>query len=175
VSPLRRNDPFLFSSSCLVSVFSPLPSLALALARPCPCPFPPSSLAPIFITRPRPQSLIITITFHHHRRLITSMRRRSTLTHRHLHFSQSSFVHSRIFGITASLPLPLSLSPGEDPRTWHAGTILHYKLEPTARVGCLVIRYPPQLDSDLFQACCLVYSSNLLVLFLVASGNLLYA
>jgi len=41
--------------------------------------------------------------------------------------------------------------------------------------GSLFIRYRPQLDSNLFQACCLVYSSNFLVLFLVASSNPSYA
>ena len=105
---------------------SPSPSLALALARPRPRPFPPSSLALAFIARPRPQSLVIAITFHHHRRLITSTRRHLTPTHRHLRFSRFSPAHSQALENVASLPLPLFLCTWEHPRTRHAGTVLHY-------------------------------------------------
>ena len=88
-----------------VSSPSPSPSLALALARPRPRPFSPSPLALALIARHR-----------HRRRFITSTRRRSTPTHRHLRFFRSSSARSRIFGIAASLP-PSSVTWGTSPNS----------------------------------------------------------
>jgi len=88
----------------LVSVSSPLLALALALAHACPH------------RSPSPSSLVTAIAFRHHRRFITSTRRRSTPTHQHLCFSGSSSAHSRIFGITASLP-PSSVTWGTSPNS----------------------------------------------------------
>ena len=112
----RRSFSVLLVLSCFLSARprprSPSPSLALALARPRPRLPSPSLALALACPRPRPfppQSLVIAITFRHHRRLITSTRRRSTPTHRHLRFSRSSFARSRIFGIAAFLPLPPSL------------------------------------------------------------------
>ena len=96
----------------LVSVSSPSPSLALALTRP--CPHSPSPSLALALTRPHPRpflpSPLVTATaFCYRRCFITSTHQRSTPTHRHLCFSQSSSVCSRIFGIAAFLPLPPSL------------------------------------------------------------------
>jgi len=72
-------------------------------------------------------------------------------------------------------PLPLSLLPGAHPRTRHAGTVLHYKLEPTARGGLLVISLPTpvgQRSCPSLLSSCLIY---FLVLSLVALSNPSYA
>jgi len=146
---------------------SPSPLLALALARPRPC--SPSPLLALALARPRPRPrpfppspLVTAIAFRCRRRLITSTRQRSMPTHRHLHFSRFPPAHSQALENVASLPLPLSLSPGAHPRTRHAGTVLHYKLEPTARGGLLVISLPTPVG----QRSCPSLLSSFLHLFL---------
>ena len=113
-SPSFPCDPRLCNDSrarCAATIFfcSPrlvcLLALALALARPRPRPFSPSPLALALIARHR-----------HRRRFITSTRRRSTPTHRHLRFFRSSSARSRIFGIAASLP-PSSVTWGTSPNS----------------------------------------------------------
>jgi len=97
---------------------SPLPLLTLALAHPCPC--SPSPLLTLALAHPRPcpfppSLLVIAIVFCHRRRLLTSMRQHLTPTHQHLCFSWFPPAHSQALENVASLPLPLSQSPGAHP------------------------------------------------------------
>ena len=113
--PAAPRLSFLFSSSCFLSL-SPRPR------SPLPSPLPSPILA--LTARPRlhhsslPSPSAITTV---------SSRQRADVRRQHTSIYASLGPHPRVLESSGSRPLSLPLlSPGEHPRTRHAGTVLHY-------------------------------------------------
>ena len=116
--PAAPRLSFLFSSSCFLSLSpcphspspSPLPILALT-ARP-----------RLHRSSPPSPSAITTV----------SSRQRADVRRQHTSIYASPGPHPRVLESSGSRPLSFPLlSPGEHPRTQHAGTVLHYTAVPS--------------------------------------------
>ena len=134
-SPSFPCDPRLCNDSrarCAATIFLYSPFSAFSSPRLVSRLYPSPSSIPAFIARPRPQRSSSPSPSV----IAASSRQRVDDRRQHTGIYASPGPHLRVLGSSGSRPFSLSLpllSPGEHPRTRHAGTVLHYSTRTQTR------------------------------------------